>query len=74
MRQVTILIESSAPIEEVGFMERAQTQNAQMKAAHKKIRGLERKLQRKEKALSEAAALLFLQKKARAIWRDDEDA
>ncbi len=55
-------------------MERAQAQNAQMKAAHKKIKGLERELQRKEKALSEAAALLVLQKKARAIWGDDEDA
>ena len=55
-------------------VERAQAQNAPVKAAHKKIRGLERELQRKEKALSEAAALLVLQKKARAIWGEDEDA
>ena len=39
----------------------------------KKIKILERDLQRKEKALAEAAALLILQKKVRAIW-EDEDA
>ena len=39
----------------------------------KKIKDLERDLQRKEKALAEAAALLILQKKVRAIW-EDEDA
>lgn len=35
---------------------------------------LERELERKEKALAEAAALLVLRKKARAIWGEDEDA
>ena len=35
---------------------------------------LERDLQRKEKALAEAAALLVLRKKAEAIWGDGEDA
>jgi len=39
-----------------------------------KSRALERELRRKEKALAEAAALLVLQKKARAIWGDDGDA
>ncbi len=38
-----------------------------------KNRKLEKELQRKEKALAEAAALLVLQKKARAIWGDAED-
>lgn len=40
----------------------------------KRIKALERDLQRKEKALAEAAALLVLRKKAEAIWGDSEDA
>ena len=40
----------------------------------KRIKVLERDLQRKEKALAEAAALLVLRKKAEAIWGDGEDA
>ena len=36
-------------------------------------RKLEKELQRKEKALAEAAALLVLSKKANAIWGDSED-
>ncbi len=39
----------------------------------KKIRKLEKELTRKEKALAEVAALLVLQKKAQAIWGDEED-
>lgn len=39
----------------------------------KKSRKLEKELNRKDKALAEAAALLVLQKKARAIWGDNED-
>jgi len=39
----------------------------------KTIGKLEKELNRKEKALAEAAALLVLQKKARAIWGDGED-
>lgn len=39
----------------------------------KQIRELERELRRKEKALAEAAALLILAKKARALWGDAED-
>ncbi len=39
----------------------------------KRIRHLERELQRKDKALAEAAALLVLQKKARALWGDEGD-
>jgi hypothetical protein len=35
---------------------------------------LERDLNRKEKALAEAAALLVLRKKAEAIWGDGGDA
>jgi transposase len=39
----------------------------------RRIRELERELDRKEKALAEAAALLVLKKKARAIWGDGGD-
>ena len=39
----------------------------------KKIRELERELRRKDKALAEAAALLILQGKARALWGDEGD-
>ena len=45
----------------------------ELQAERKKTRQLEKELQRKEKALAEAAALLVLQKKARAIWGDDGD-
>jgi transposase-like protein len=39
-----------------------------------RIKGLERDLREKEKALAETAALLVLRKKARAIWGEAEDA
>ena len=38
------------------------------------MRDLERELDRKDKALAELAALLALQKKARAIWGEGDDA
>jgi transposase len=38
----------------------------------KKIRQLESELNRKEKALAEAAALLILKKKVQSIWGDEE--
>jgi len=38
----------------------------------KVIKGLEKDLRRMEKALAEAAALLVLQKKAQAIWGDED--
>lgn len=47
---------------------------AELAAERKKSRQLEKELQRKEKALAEAAALLTLSKKARAIWGSDEGA
>jgi transposase-like protein len=40
----------------------------------RRMKALERELCRKERALAEAAALLTLSKKARAIWGEDEDA
>ncbi len=39
----------------------------------KRIRQLERELHRKDKALAEAAALLVLQKKVRALWEAEDD-
>lgn len=39
----------------------------------KRIKELEKELNRKEKALAEAAALLVLRKKAQAIWGEDEE-
>jgi transposase len=39
----------------------------------RRVRELEKQLRRKDKALAEAAALLVLQKKVRAIWGDEDD-
>jgi transposase-like protein len=49
--------------------------SAQRKPASdsRKVRELEKQLRRKDKALAEAAALLVLQKKVRAIWGDEDD-
>lgn len=38
-----------------------------------RVRKLERELQRKDKALAEAAALLVLKKKVQEIWGDEDD-
>lgn len=52
----------------------AQTRIArETKDDKKRIRELERELNRKEKALAETAALLTLRKKAAAIWGEGED-
>ena len=47
--------------------------NKELKESHKERKRLERELQRKDKALAEAAALLVLRKKANAIWGDPEE-
>ena len=39
----------------------------------KRIRALERELERKDKALAESAALLWLKKKASEIWGDEDE-
>lgn len=41
--------------------------------AARRIRALERELQRKDAALAETAALIVLKKKAQAIWGDADD-
>jgi transposase-like protein len=48
-----------------------QTEREQARADKKRIRELERELNRKERALAEAAALLVLRKKLNALWGDD---
>ena len=45
-----------------------KSQRSQSKDDQKRIRALEKELNRKEKALAEVAALLVLRKKAQAIW------
>lgn len=42
------------------------------KESRKKIQKLEKEIQRKDKALAEAAALLVLPKKFQALWEDGE--
>lgn len=55
------------------FGEQAPETRRRTQADRKRIRALERELQRKEKALAEAAALVWLKKKAREIWGDEDD-
>jgi len=50
----------------------AKQLNGQLKEEQKRAKALEKDLQKKEKALAEAAALLLLRKKAQAIWGDEE--
>ena len=45
----------------------------QAKGYCKQIKQLEREITRKNSALAEAAALLILQKKMRALWKGGED-
>ena len=51
----------------------AKQLNGQLKEEQKRAKALEKDLQKKEKALAEAAALLLLRKKAQAIWGDEEE-
>ena len=48
--------------------------SAERNADKKRIRKLEKELNRKEKALAETAALLVLRKKLNAYWEEDEDS
>lgn len=50
-----------------------EMQGSQQRQDKKRIKQLERELNRKEKALAEAAALLVLRKKLAALWGEDED-
>ena len=53
--------------------QKARGVREQSKEDKKRIRELEQDLNRKEKALAEAAALLILRKKVRAIWGSNEE-
>ena len=53
-------------------VERRQQEQAQAKRDKKEIKALKRELDRKEKALAEAAALLVLRKKFNALWEENE--
>ena len=50
-----------------------KSQREQSKGDQKRIRVLEKELNRKEKALAEVAALLVLRKKVQAIWGDQAE-
>ena len=52
----------------------SKAERAERRAERAEIVQLGRELQRKDRALAEAAALLVLQKKVRAIWEESEDA
>ena len=56
-----------------GIAKEAARLNRELKEAEKKNKQLARELDRKEKALAEAAALLVLRKKADAIWEEPEE-
>ena len=56
-----------------GIAKEAARLNRELKDSQKERKMLEKELQRKEKVLAEAAALLVLSKKANAIWGDPED-
>jgi len=56
-----------------GVAKEAAKLNQDLKESEKKRKKLEKEIQRKDKALAEAAALLVLSKKANAIWGDPED-
>jgi len=58
-----------------GALSGGQASEARRQAARdkKRIRELERELRRKDKALAESAALLWLKKKAQEIWEDEDD-
>ena len=54
-------------------VERGREHATQSKSNRLRIKHLEKELHRKEKALTEAAALLLLRKKLQAIWGDQAD-
>lgn len=54
-------------------VDHAKQLNGQLKEEQQRAKALEKDLQKKEKALAEAAALLLLRKKAQAIWGDEEE-
>jgi len=72
VEQITTWREACQDANEVPA-ERNREQREQSKNDRKEINQLKKDLQRKEKALAEAAALIILRKKAQAIWGEPED-
>jgi transposase-like protein len=62
-----------AMVSALGDPKTEATAHATASMQGKRIRQLEREIQRKDKVLAEAAALLVLQKKVRALWADEDD-
>ena len=56
-----------------GVAREAANLHHELKESQKARKKLEKEIQRKDKALAEAAALLVLSKKANAIWGDPEE-
>ena len=56
-----------------GIAREAANLQHELKESQKARKKLEKEIQRKDKALAEAAALLVLSKKANAIWGDPEE-
>ena len=56
-----------------GELNQTKRLSKELKEEKRRTNEIEKDLRIKEKALAEAAALLLLRKKARAIWGDHED-
>jgi transposase len=56
-----------------GELNQTKRLSQELKEERRRTSEIEKDLRKKEKALAEAAALLLLRKKARAIWGDQED-
>ncbi len=51
----------------------SQQKTSQIRALEAELNQLKKELKRKDKALAEASAILFLKKKAQELWGDPED-
>lgn len=60
-------------MDELGDKGSQQQKTSQIKALETEVNQLKKELLRKDKALAEASAVLFLKKKAQELWGDPED-
>lgn len=60
-------------MDELGDKGRQQQKTSLIKALETEVNQLKKELLRKDKALAEASAVLFLKKKAQELWGDPED-
>lgn len=56
----------------ISGMSSSESTSEPLKAARNEIKRLKRKVDRKDKALAESAALLVLSKKFQALWEDED--